>query len=121
MGLAVAERGRLRRHVRIRRKLFGTSERPRLVIHRSHKNLYAQVLDDRSGKTLVSGSTLQPLFRKKRQKGSDLEAAKVLGEMVAEAAKAAGITQVVLDRGGYRYHGRVKALTEVVRAQGIQV
>jgi len=121
MNLTLTEGGRLRRHRRIRKRISGSPERPRLVVHRSHKNLYAQVVDDLGGKTLVSCSTLQGSFRKKNPKGSGVEAAKLLGELVAQNAKAAGIGKVVLDRGGYRFHGRVKALTEAVRAGGLEV
>ncbi|MBI3614930.1 MAG: 50S ribosomal protein L18 [Candidatus Omnitrophica bacterium] len=118
---AIAEKGRLRRHLRIRKKVAGSADRPRLVVHRSHKNLYAQIVDDLAGKTLLSCSTRQASFRQEKPKGSNVEAAKFLGEKVAQAAKSAGLTKLVLDRSGYRYHGRVKALTEAVRAQGIQV
>ena len=118
---AIAEKGRLRRHIRIRKKVAGSSDRPRLAVHRSHKNLYVQVVDDLARKTLLSVSTQQESFRKEKPKGSNVDAAKLLGEKVAHAAKAAGISKLVLDRGGYRYHGRVKALTEAVRAHGIQV
>lgn len=91
------------------------------MVHRSHKNLYAQVVDDLGGKTLVSCSTLQSSFRKKNPKSGGVEAAKLLGAIVAQNAKAAGIGKVVLDRGGYRFHGRVKALTEAARAGGLEV
>ncbi len=121
MPVAVVEWGRLRRHRRIRKKVAGSPERPRLVVHRSHKHLVAQIIDDQSGKALVCCSTREASFRQSNLKGGNVEAAKHLGEIVAQKAKAAGIGRVVLDRGGYRYHGRVKALTEAVRTQGLEV
>ena len=108
---------RLHRHKRVRGKISGTPERPRLNVFRSNTNIYAQVIDDVSGKTLASASSLEKGFGK----GSDCEAAKkVVGQMVAERAKAAGITTVVFDRGGYVYHGRVAALAEGAREGGLE-
>ena len=105
---------RLKRHKRVRGKISGTPERPRLNVFRSNTNIYAQVIDDVTGKTLVSASSLEKGFE---GKGSDCEAAKKVGLAVAERAKAAGIETVVFDRGGYVYHGRVQALAEApVRA-----
>ena len=98
---------RLKRHKRVRGKISGTPERPRLNVFRSNTNIYAQVIDDVTGKTLVSASSLEKGFE---GKGSDCEAAKKVGLAVAERAKAAGIETVVFDRGGYVYHGRVQAL-----------
>ena len=103
---------RLKRHKRVRGKISGTPERPRLNVFRSNTNIYAQVIDDVTGKTLVSASSLE--------KGSDCEAAKKVGLAVAERAKAAGIETVVFDRGGYVYHGRVQALAEGAREGGLQ-
>ncbi len=111
------ETGRLRRHRRIRKKMAGRSERPRLVVHRSHKNLYAQLIDDMTGRTLGSCSTLDEAFE---GNGGNTAAAQRLGEWVAKAAAAAGIKRVVFDRGGYRYHGRVKALADAARAKGLE-
>ncbi len=111
---------RVRRHRRVRKKIMGTPERPRLVVRRSSLHLYAQIVDDMAGKTLVTCSTLQPAFRKNVARGGNVEAAKRLGEQVAQVAKAAGIGKVVFDRGGYLYHGRVKALAEAARAQGLE-
>ncbi|MCM8811907.1 MAG: 50S ribosomal protein L18 [Candidatus Omnitrophica bacterium] len=111
---------RARRHARVRKKVTGTSERPRLVVRRSDLHLYAQIIDDLSGKSLLMRSTAHPDFKKKYKKGGNVEAAKKLGEEVANAAKMAGIKKVVFDRGGYLYHGRVKALADSARAQGLE-
>jgi large subunit ribosomal protein L18 len=108
---------RLKRHKRVRGKISGTPERPRLNVFRSETNIYAQVIDDISGKTLVSASSLEKTFE---GAGSNCEAAKKVGQMVAERAKAAGITTVVFDRGGYVYHGRVAALAEGAREGGLE-
>ncbi len=108
---------RLKRHKRVRAKISGTPERPRLNVFRSETNIYAQIIDDVAGKTLVSASSLDKSFE---GSGSNCEGAKKVGEMVAERAKAAGITTVVFDRGGYVYHGRVAALAEGARAAGLQ-
>ena len=100
---------------------MGTLERPRLVVHRSHLHLYAQIVDDQAGKTLVSCSTRHPQLRKEAPKGGNVEAAKRLGEWVAQTAVSAGIKKVVFDRGGYPYHGRVKALVEAARTKGLEL
>ena len=107
---------RLKRHVRVRAKISGTPERPRLNVFRSNANIYAQIIDDVNGVTLVSANTLEKDFE-----GStgNCEAAKKVGLMIAEKAKAAGITDVVFDRGGYVYHGRVAALAEGAREGGL--
>lgn len=115
------EMGRLRRHARIRKKVNGTLERPRLAVRRSHLHLYAQIIDDASGKTLVFCSTRDEDFKKRCPKGGDIEAAKQLGQWVGERAKTAGIQKLVFDRGGYVYHGRVQALAESLRSQGVSV
>ena len=116
------ESQRLRRHHRVRKKVVGTTERPRLVIHRSHLHLYAQIVDDRGGgRTLLSCSTRQPDFLKKHAKGGNVEAARHLGVIVAGQAAEVGIKQVVFDRGGYAYHGRVKALAEAAREKGLSL
>ncbi|MFP5503993.1 MAG: 50S ribosomal protein L18 [Candidatus Sericytochromatia bacterium] len=104
------------RHARIRKKLAGTAERPRLAVHRSGKHMYAQVIDDVSGKTLVAASSLEL----KLEKGWDVDAARTVGGKVAERAKAQGITAVVYDRGGNLYHGRVAALAEAAREGGLE-
>ncbi len=120
METGLREAMRLRRHRRVRKGMVGDPERPRLVVHRSHLHLYAQIVDDMAGRTLVSCSTLQEESRKVHKKGGNVEAARALGERMAERAKAAGIRSVVFDRGGYRYHGRVKALAEAARAKGLE-
>lgn len=108
---------RLKRHKRVRGKISGTPERPRLNVFRSGTNIYAQIIDDVAGKTLASASSLDKAFE---GTGSNCEAAKKVGLMVAERAKAAGITTVVFDRGGYVYHGRVAALAEGAREGGLE-
>jgi large subunit ribosomal protein L18 len=104
-------------HRRIRRKVRGNTERPRLTIYRSLNHIYAQVIDDRHGKTLVSASTTEKDLR--GPTGGNLDAARRIGQLIAERALAQGIEQVVFDRGGYLYHGRVKALTDAARAAGL--
>ena len=108
---------RLKRHKRVRGKISGTPERPRLNVFRSEANIYAQVIDDVNGVTLVSASSLDKSFE---GKGGNIEAARKVGQMVAERAKAKGIDTVVFDRGGYLYHGRVKALAEGAREGGLK-
>ncbi|MCC8122433.1 MAG: 50S ribosomal protein L18 [Oscillospiraceae bacterium] len=108
---------RKRRHQRVRGKIAGTPERPRLNVFRSATNIYAQVIDDVSGKTIAAASSLEKDFA---GAGSNCEAAKQVGQMVAERAKAKGIETVVFDRGGYVYHGRVQALAEGAREGGLQ-
>ena len=110
---------RLRRHKRVRKKVRGTPERPRLVVFRSLLHIYAQVIDDTTGKTLVSASSLDKDFPSDKR-GSNIEGAKVVGKMVAEKAKEKGVTKVVFDRGGYIYHGRVKALADGAREAGLE-
>ena len=104
-------------HHRIRRKVKGDTERPRLAIYRSLNHIYAQVIDDRLGQTLVSASTTEKDLR--GNTGGNLDAARKIGQVIAERAIAKGIEQVVFDRGGYLYHGRVKALTDAARAAGL--
>ena len=104
-------------HHRIRRKVRGSSERPRLAIYRSLNHIYAQVIDDRNGQTLVSASTTEKDLR--GNTGGNVDAARRVGTTIAERAISKGIDQVVFDRGGYLYHGRVRALTEAARAAGL--
>jgi len=111
---------RLRRHRRVRAKLAGTSERPRLNVYRSLMHIYAQVIDDSRGETLVSASTVDQELRAKMAGKKKAEQAKLVGQMVAERAKAKGVTQVVFDRGGYKYHGRVKAVADGAREAGLE-
>jgi large subunit ribosomal protein L18 len=108
---------RLRIHKRIRRRVAGTPERPRLAVFRSVAHIYAQVIDDAEGKTLVSASSVD---KGAKTNGGNVAAAKAIGKTVAERAKEKGIKSVVFDRGGYQYHGRVKALAEAARAAGLE-
>lgn len=103
---------RLIRHKRIRKKVFGTSERPRLCVYKSLKYIYAQIIDDEKGHTLVAASSLEPEIKSRLSSTKSIEAAEYVGKVIAERAKEKGITKVVFDRGGYPYHGRVKALAE---------
>lgn len=109
---------RKRRHLRVRSKISGTSERPRLAVYRSSKNISAQIIDDIAGITLISASSLEKDFS--LQAGSNKEAAKLVGEIIAKRAIEKGINDVVFDRGGYIYHGRVKELAEGAREAGLQ-
>ncbi|HSY32299.1 MAG TPA: 50S ribosomal protein L18 [Verrucomicrobiae bacterium] len=111
---------RKRVHDRVRTKVSGTTERPRLCVYRSLGHIYAQVIDDRSGKTLVSASSVDGETKKNLKGGGNIAAAKVIGKAVAERAKAVGVQKVVFDRGGYKYHGRVKALADAAREAGLQ-
>ncbi|HKG77872.1 MAG TPA: 50S ribosomal protein L18 [Pyrinomonadaceae bacterium] len=104
-------------HARIRRKVKGNTEKPRLAIYRSLNHIYAQVIDDRQGQTLVSASSTEKDLR--GDSGGNLDAARRIGQAIAERALAKGIEQVVFDRGGYLYHGRIKALTDAARAAGL--
>jgi large subunit ribosomal protein L18 len=107
---------RLKRHKRVRAKVFGTPERPRLNVFRSEKNIYAQIIDDVAGNTLVSASSLDKTI----EGGGNKVAARAVGKLVAERAKAKGIDKVVFDRGGYLYHGRVAELAEGAREGGLE-
>lgn len=109
---------RIRRHKRVRRKLAGSAVRPRLAVFRSSKHITAQVVDDDAGHTLVSASTVEADLRGKP--GGTIEAAQAVGKLVATRAKAAGITTVVFDRGGFTYHGRVAALADAARTEGLE-
>lgn len=108
---------RRRIHVRIRNRVKGTSERPRLAVFRSLKHIYAQVIDDRSGRTLVSASSAE---KAAISKGGNVAGAKAIGKLLAERAVANGIKQVVFDRGGFLYHGRIKALADAAREAGLE-
>jgi large subunit ribosomal protein L18 len=108
---------RIRRHRRVRKKVRGTAERPRLAVFRSNKHISAQVIDDRAGRTLAAASTLEADLR---SVGGNIEGAKKVGALLAERAKAAGIDAVVFDRGGNRYHGRIKALADAAREGGLE-
>ena len=110
---------RIRRHDRVRKKVSGTQERPRLCVFRSLNHIYAQVLDDIAGNTTVSASTLDGRIRSEVEEKRKTEAARLVGALVAERALQQGVTTVVFDRGGYKYHGRVKALVEAAREAGL--
>ncbi len=110
---------RLMRHARIRSKISGTSEVPRLSVFRSNKQIYAQIIDDEKKSTLVSASSLDKSL--KLENGGNVEAAKAVGKLLAEKAKKAKITKVVFDRGGYLYHGRVEALADAARENGLEI
>jgi large subunit ribosomal protein L18 len=105
---------RQRIHARIRRKMAGTAERPRLNVYRSVNHIYAQVIDDQAGATIASASTI------KLKTGGNVAAAKEVGKTIAELAKEKGVTKVVFDRGGYLYHGRIKALADAAREAGLE-
>ena len=111
---------RARIHLRVRRRVVGTPERPRLSVFRSLNHIYAQVIDDRTGRTLAAASSLDKETRKQLKGGGNLAAAKVVGKAIAERARATGVEQVVFDRGGYKYHGRVQALAEAAREAGLK-
>ncbi len=110
---------RRKRHQRVRNKISGTAERPRLNVFRSSKHIYAQVIDDHSGHTLVAASSLDPTLRAEIPNGGNKEAARKVGALVAQRAVDKGIKEVVFDRGGYLYHGRVKELAEGARENGL--
>ena len=111
---------RRRIHTRVRTRLIGTAERPRLCVYRSLEHIYTQIIDDRSGRTIVSASSLDKEMKKNLKGGGNIASAKAVGKTIAERAKAAGVAKVVFDRGGYRYHGRVKALADAAREAGLQ-
>ncbi|CEK15551.1 LSU ribosomal protein L18P [Chthonomonas calidirosea] len=111
---------RKRRHRRVRAKIFGTPERPRLNVSRSLQHIYAQLIDDTLGHTLVCASTVDKALRSTLKTGGNVEAAKAVGKLLAERAQQKGITSVVFDRGGYKYHGRVRALAEAAREGGLR-
>ncbi|MDO4590964.1 MAG: 50S ribosomal protein L18 [Slackia sp.] len=109
-----------RRHRRVRGKISGTAARPRLCVTRSNSNVYVQFVDDVAGKTLLGVSTLGPDFKATGKSGANVEGAAALGEIVGKKAVEAGITEIVFDRGGNLYHGRIKALAEAVREAGLK-
>jgi len=111
---------RLRRHTRVRKSVTGTQERPRLNVFRSVTEIYAQVIDDQSGHTLVAASSVDNELRNKMEGLNKTEQAKLVGQTVAERAKSKGISSVVFDRGGFRYMGRIKALADGARESGLQ-
>ena len=119
MAISTSVLARHRRHNRVRRKLSGTPERPRLNIFRSATHIYAQVIDDKAGHTLAAASDTDKDLARKAEGKSKTERAALVGAAIAERAKAAGVSLVVFDRGGYKYHGRVKALADAAREAGL--
>jgi large subunit ribosomal protein L18 len=115
----IRRESRIRRHRRVRKKVHGTAERPRLTVFRSNKHVVAQVIDDDAGRTLAAASTAEP-DQRAAGSGSTVEAAARIGKLVAERAKAAGVEQVVFDRGGFMYHGRIAALATAAREAGLE-
>jgi large subunit ribosomal protein L18 len=111
--------GRKIRHRRVRRLVRGTAERPRLAVFRSLNHIYAQLIDDSIGRTLAAADSRSPEFQQRQKTGGNVAAAKIVGELIAQRAKAQGIGQAVFDRGGYQYHGRVKALADAARSAGL--
>jgi large subunit ribosomal protein L18 len=111
---------RRRIHARVRTRVTGTPERPRLCVYRSLGHIYAQIIDDRNGRTLVSASSVDKESKKNLKGGGNIASAKAVGRFIAERAKGAGVVKVVFDRGGYKYHGRVKALADAAREAGLQ-
>ncbi len=110
---------RVRRHLRVRKKVSGTPARPRLCVFRSLNHIYAQIIDDVAHETLVSASTVEPAVKEAGKSGGNAAGAKSVGSLIAARASERGITRVVFDRGGYLYHGRIKALAEAARAGGL--
>ena len=110
---------REKEHMRLRNRLSGTAERPRLAVFRSNNHMYAQIIDDTVGNTLVSASTLEKEIKAELEKTNDVDAAAYVGKIVAKRAMDKGITEVVFDRGGFLYHGKIKALAEAAREAGL--
>jgi large subunit ribosomal protein L18 len=119
MRIEEKERLRIRRHRRVRAKVIGTAARPRLNVSRSIQHIYVQLIDDTTGQTVASASTLDKSLRTSLKSGGNIEAAKAVGKLIAERGKEAGIEAVVFDRGGYKYHGRVQALADSAREAGL--
>ncbi len=109
-----------KRHKRLRVKLQGTSEKPRLAVFRSNKHIYAQLIDDTVGKTLASAGTVESFLKEKINHGGNIEASKIIGGLIAERAKEKGISSVVFDRGGNLYHGRIAAVADAARENGLE-
>lgn len=114
------QKAREKRHYRLRNKLSGTPAKPRLAVFRSNKHMYAQIIDDVAGNTLVAASTMDKAVGESLKYTSNIDAAKAVGKAIGEKAVAAGITTVVFDRGGYIYHGKVQALADAAREAGLQ-
>ena len=113
-------KARLKRHLRVRKKINGTTQRPRLSVFRSSKHIYAQLIDDVKGVTVASASTLDKELADQVGNGGNIEAARKIGELIANRAKAKGVEQIVFDRGGYLYHGRIQALADAAREAGLE-
>jgi len=113
-------KARLKRHLRVRKKINGTTERPRLSVFRSAKHMYAQIIDDSKGVTIAAASTLEKEFLGSEENGGNVEAARKVGEAIAKRAKEKGIDKIVFDRGGYLYHGRIQALADAAREAGLE-
>lgn len=111
---------RKKRHMRVRARISGTAERPRLAVYRSEKHIYAQIIDDVVGRTIVSASTIDKELREKLQKTWNKEAAAEVGKLIAKRALDKGISSIVFDRGGFKFHGRVKALADAAREAGLK-
>lgn len=123
--VGLREQARKRRQERVRKKIQGTSDRPRLSVFKSAKHIYGQLIDDVHGHTLVAASSLSASFRERAQStekasGGNVDGAKIVGELLAEQAKAVGVAKIVFDRNGFLYHGRVKALAEGARGSGLE-
>lgn len=112
--------GRERRHKRITKTMQGSEERPRLVVFRSEKHIYAQLVNDRGGRVITGCSTLSSEVREKKLKGTNKDGAKEVGSLIAQKALGAGIKEVCFDRAGYKYHGRIKALADAAREEGLK-
>lgn len=113
-------KARLKRHLRVRKKIQGTAERPRLNVYRSSKHIYAQLIDDVAGVTLVSASTIDKGLSSEISNGGNVESARKVGELIAKRAQEKGVKGIVFDRGGYLYHGRIQALADAAREAGLE-
>ena len=120
MRIEEKERLRKKRHRRVRSKVTGTAERPRLNVSRSLQHIYAQLIDDTTGNTVATASTVDASLRESLKSGGNVEAAKAVGKLIAERGREKGISAVVFDRGGYLYHGRIQALADSARESGLQ-
>jgi large subunit ribosomal protein L18 len=120
MAIVTQQEARTRRHIRVRKKVTGTSARPRLCVYRSLRYIYAQVIDDSAGNTIVSASSVDPEVRTQINGKTKTESADIIGNIVAKRALDKGIKKVVFDRGGYKYHGRVKVLADAARKTGLE-
>jgi large subunit ribosomal protein L18 len=118
--LQAATEARIRRHKRIRKRVFGTAERPRLSVYRSLNHMYAQIIDDSKGSTIVAASSLDKAFSGVKGHRGNVKMARMVGDLIAKRALSMGVKRVVFDRGGYLYHGRVKALADAAREAGLE-